>query len=205
MDIIISMRKCWADMIFNGEKPFEFRNFNPLNFSLDDNIFIYESKANGGSGKVVGYFKTDSILDLESGFVERYFLPYFCKYILKDEESAKQFELASKISLTNYTAGVAILFALDKNAVEFMEKNNDWPPFEITNAADRFKTENIISLCDEWLTKIGFFNSCGETNYKKSIRIINPIKFDEPISLDKFQNVEGEKISRAPQSWQYIR
>lgn len=64
MDILLPIQRPYTDLIFKGFKPFEFRTRIPQNLLLGDTIYIYESKAKGGTGKVIGHAKLKGILPI---------------------------------------------------------------------------------------------------------------------------------------------
>lgn len=59
--ILWAIRKPHTDNIISGKKTIEVRKFIPKNLTPETPNFIYETKANGGCGKVIGEFKCDKI------------------------------------------------------------------------------------------------------------------------------------------------
>lgn len=64
MNILLPIQRPYTDQIFQGFKSFEFRTRVPQNLVSGDTIYIYESKAKGGVGKVIGQAKLKEILSI---------------------------------------------------------------------------------------------------------------------------------------------
>ena len=62
MSIIMSIHKKWNDAIFNGTKEYEFRKNIGVNDWKDKTVYIYETKKNKGTGKIVGEFIIEDII-----------------------------------------------------------------------------------------------------------------------------------------------
>lgn len=56
--LLQSIRKEWTDLIVSGKKTVEVRKKGPAIYPLPDmiKVYIYETKARGGTGKVIGYY-----------------------------------------------------------------------------------------------------------------------------------------------------
>ena len=54
--VLLSIKKEWLDKIANGEKTIELRKTMPTAIKFPFAVLCYETKANGGSGKVSGAF-----------------------------------------------------------------------------------------------------------------------------------------------------
>ena len=65
LKVLISIKKKWVDKILSGEKTIEIRKTKPKNGQFPLTVYIYETKAGGGSGKVVAEFICDKIIDVD--------------------------------------------------------------------------------------------------------------------------------------------
>ena len=211
MNILMSIRKPWTDMILNGSKTLEFRNNIGNNFETGSIVYVYESKSNKGLGKVVGEFKIKEIVNISKSKAGAYpFLLYYAENILKDKESVKAIEKIYDIELNNYDDSFKLYYIFNPEALEMIEKTDKSIDF-LSMTKDEYskykekeeKSMKIWKDCDEWLKYIGFYNDYGESNYKNYIEIYNYVKYDKPLELNNFKNQKGEIISRAPQSWCY--
>lgn len=54
--VLLSIKKVWLDKIASGEKTIELRKTMPTTIKFPFAVLCYETKANGGSGKVGGAF-----------------------------------------------------------------------------------------------------------------------------------------------------
>lgn len=59
--VLLSIKKDWLDKIANGEKTIELRKTMPSAIKFPFAVLCYETKANGGSGKVSGVFIVNQI------------------------------------------------------------------------------------------------------------------------------------------------
>lgn len=127
MNIIYPIYKCFNDQIFSGKKPFEFRTKLPKELTTGTKVYIYEPVKNGGSKMVVGEFTVGEIFDCNYFLGCIPFMVYFCRNILKNEDYARKFERAFAIDLPEHKKGTAMNFALDEEAVAYMEKYHTCP------------------------------------------------------------------------------
>ena len=63
--VLLSIKKQWLDKILAGEKTIEVRKTRPWEFEYPFTVLCYETKKEGGSGKIVAAFVCDSIKDLD--------------------------------------------------------------------------------------------------------------------------------------------
>lgn len=59
--VLLSIKKDWLDKIASGEKAIELRKTMPSTLKCPFAVLCYETKANGGSGKVSGAFIVNQI------------------------------------------------------------------------------------------------------------------------------------------------
>lgn len=59
--VLLSIKKDWLDKIASGEKAIELRKTMPSTIKCPFAVLCYETKANGGSGKVSGAFIVNQI------------------------------------------------------------------------------------------------------------------------------------------------
>lgn len=220
MDIIISIYRHWSNMIFDGKKPLEFRTKLPNDISIGDTIYIYETAKHGGARAVVGKCKIKNIINVlrDDGKWPTFgcypFIDYFCEHIKKDEKSAKIYRDVKAEFLykfENYKHGYIIDFAFCEEELEHIRKCGK--PIDLWQIADYDKVQsilkkneishNLIKECDDWLTKIGFYNECLESYYKYAFVLDEIEKFDKPILITDFLDKNNNPISRPPQSWMY--
>lgn len=207
MNLIYPIYKIFADQIFDGKKPFEFRTKLPKEMQVGDKIYIYEPAKKGGCQMIVGEFTVGEIFDCNYFLGCIPFMVYFCRNVLQNEEYAKKFERAFAIDLPEYKRGVPMSFALDDEAVEYMEKYHKYPkhnPYSDKQHKIRWENQMAMEKCDRWLTEIGFYNDFCESYYEKAITIVNPIRYAEPKPLTDFIKKDGTCVSKAPQGFVYV-
>lgn len=59
--VVISIKLEWLSKIMSGEKTLEVRKSMPWEISYPFAVFCYETKANGGAGKIIGAFTCEGI------------------------------------------------------------------------------------------------------------------------------------------------
>ena len=59
--VLLSIKKQWLEKILSGEKTIEVRKTMPWEISYPFVVFCYETKANGGAGKVTAVTSIHSI------------------------------------------------------------------------------------------------------------------------------------------------
>jgi predicted transcriptional regulator len=227
MAIMYPIYMLWNHRIFEGDvlylqngvgqkgkhiryrKDFEFRTRLPKDLKTGDKVYIYEPKKYGGSGKIVGEFTVGDIVSCDYPFGAFPFIVHFCRNVLKNEEYAKKFERAVKTELPGFKKGYILKYALDDESMDHIRKYGTPPDicdylYDKDRCANLDESEKIWKWCDEWLRKIGYYNECGESNYKYAIQILNPVQFSNPKDLSDFTRLDGTVIEKAPQSFVYV-
>lgn len=221
MDILLPLHKEWSDKILSGEKPFEFRNINFKNLNCGDKIFIYETGYNGIK-KVVGEATVKQILDLKSMNSRLACIPfllYFVKNIKEFESEEERNMLINNIQymydndIEGYRKEIMIkhlylreeLIALKKDPntcfITFSNKKEDIEDFEIKRNL-RFKSQLLCEKCDAWLDSIGYFYN--NKDWKYAIQLIDHVKYDIPMDISEFKNVNSIAITTVPQGFCYV-
>jgi len=204
MDILISSYKKLSDMIFDGYKPFEFRHNIPKKLRVGDKVYIYEPAP--GAQKIVGEFTLGGLSDISGNKLG--FLPFFQYYvgtILNDPELYKLAKRCYSIKCP-YNAWIPLKYMFCEDILDYMEKNHDVPKnIDYLGKRDKLeKADKLVSDCDEWLTRIGFYNLSGESDYRYVFEIQNPIRYSIPYSIEKIRAGNGQTLRKAPQSWCYV-
>lgn len=207
MNIIYPIYKCFANQIFEGQKPFEFRRKLPADLKIGDKVYIYEPAKKGGRKMVVGEFTVGGFFksDYRLGCVP--FLEYFCRHIMKNDDYANKFARAFQVDMPDYKAGTPMMFALDVDSIDYIERTGQWPPLNVydTNQYElRRETQKVMEKCDDWLMKIGFYNEYEESTYDYAIIVKNPIRYDIPRQLKDFTKKDSSSVKNAPQSFVYV-
>ena len=212
MDCMFSMKKEYVDLIFNGIKPFDFRNVCP---KLDegDKVYLYETKS-FGCGKVVGYFIVQNISEIPHSKIGTYlYIDTYAKMFC-DEKIQESVNKAKQVEFENYYNSYVLEFLFMDELIEEMIKTHKPPVIDVWKMnKDEMKEYNQIKqkqtdfcqTCDEWLKKIGFYNEYDESTWKYQINIKNVVKFEKPIDVNKFQLRNGKFIKRGPQNFYYIK
>ena len=216
MDILLSIRKPYTNLIFDGTKMLEFRNVIGKWINVGDKIYIYETKSNGGSGSVIGYVEIEDIIKIPKYKAGAYFLlPYFVeKFGTKEEKETVR--KATSFKLSRYDMSVVLGFLFDDEALTYMKKNDAVPDIFLNSDLKRYskesmnsylenrqKANSLVKRCDEWATKIGFYNDFDESNWKYAIKLKNPEKYKDEVEISKFVDKNKKYMKRAPQSWCY--
>lgn len=216
MDILLSIRNPYTDLIFDGTKMLEFRNVIGKDVNIGDKIYIYETKSGNGSGSVIGNVEIEDIIKIPRYKIGTYFLlPYFVdKFGTKEEkETVKK---ATSFKLSKYDMSVVLGYLFDDEALDYMIRNDSVPDIFLNSKLKRYSKENTVSYlenrqkandlverCDEWATRIGFYNDFDESNWKYAIKLKNPEKYKDKVEISKFLDKNKKYIKRAPQSWCY--
>ena len=191
------------------QKNFEFRSKLPKKLELGTKIYVYEPKKFHGCGKVVGEFTVGEIIDCSYPIGAYPFLPYFCKQVLGNKDFADKFKVALKTTMQNYQKGTAVEFALHDDLIKQIQETGGEYPDPYKMSLDDFRkkdlTKQVIGQCDEWVTKMRFYNDMLESNYKYALEIINPIKYNKPKELYEFEKLDGSVVLKGPQSFVYVR
>lgn len=212
MDCMFSIKKEYADLIFNGIKPFDFRNVCPK-LDEEDKVYLYETKSSG-CGKVVGYFIVENISEIPHGKIGTYlYIDTYAKMFC-DEKIQESVNKAKQVEFEDYYNSYVLEFLFMDDLIEEMIKTHKPPVIDVWKMnKDEMKEYNQIKqkqtdfcqACDEWLKKIGFYNEYDESTWKYQINIKNVVKFEKPIDFIKFQLRNGKYLTRGPQNFYYIK
>lgn len=206
MAILLSLHRKWAQMILNGEKPFEFRTRKGKDWKAEDTVYIYETGKNGGSQKVVGKFIIKDIKAIQKCRLGCYsFLEYYCEHVIKDTEALKAVRKAYEKDIPGYNNSVKLTYLYLPEVLDCLSRQEEpaYHSYDKEYQDKKDKAEALINACDSWLSEIGFYNDYDESNYKYYIEIEAPERFKEPQNLSNFKSRENKEIARAPQSWMY--
>lgn len=208
----MSVHKPYTDRVFNGTKMMEFRKRIGKDVHCGDTIYVYETKKNSGSGSVIGSVKIKSILLIPKIKVGTYFLlPYYVEQYGTEEEK-ETVKRAMRIKFDGYNSSLVLSYLFQADALSYIEKNNvppsPWPLYGSSlkeyNEAKR-KEGDLCARCDEWGKKIGFYNQYDESDWKIAILLENPVLFKTPKKIEEFRGRNGNRLTRAPQSWCYLQ
>lgn len=213
MAILMSLYNIWCDKILDGTKPLEFRNNIGKQFKIGETIYLYETSKNKGRKMVVGEVKIKDIKPIPKSRVGCYgLLPYYAQHIVKDEETKSAIMFAYNFELPNYDGIFKMKWMFLPESLKKFKETGKLPDYirmdndEFNDYEKKsFKAQLVMEDCDEWLKSIGYYNELDETNYKNYIELENPIRYSKPIPLENFRNLQGNKITRAPQSWCYVQ
>ena len=212
MNCMFSMKKEYADLIFNEINPFDFRNVCP---KLDegDKVYLYETKSSG-CGKVVGYFIVENICEIPHSKIGTYlYIDTYAKMFC-DEKIQESVNKAKQVEFEDYYNSYVLDFLFMDDLIEEMIKTHKPPIIDYWKMnQDEMKEYNLIKqkqtdfcqTCDEWLKKIGFYNEYDESTWKYQINIKNVVKFEKPIDVNKFQLRNGNYITNGLQNFYYIK
>lgn len=219
MDVMYSLYKLWTDMILSGQKPLEFRTKLPKELKPGTKIYLYETRKHGGAGAVVGECTVSDIIPVlsEEGkwpICGNYpFLEFFCENVLNDAVMAEHIRMCKtefKGKPENYRYGYLTKYMFSPESLDSLRETGH--PIDIMQLTipqrdkilkDFAVAEKLELACDDWLTSIGFYNSCGETNYRFGLVLANPIRYANPKPISDFTNTKGERIEAPPQSYCY--
>jgi predicted transcriptional regulator len=214
LDSLISIHNVWIEKIFNREKFLEFRHSIGKNIEVGDTVYMYETYFNKGRKKVVGEFAISSIdrIDRTKSRIGCYhFLKTYVTNILEDKEILDILERAYKINLKDYYNDLVLDCMFFPEALSYMEKHEEPMPTELIDyssveySESRKKANKLMKDCDDWLRSIGYYNEYDESFYDYAIGIANPIQYSKPIDITQFELTSGKKLTRAPQSWCYVK
>lgn len=65
--VLLSIKRKWARKILSGEKTVEIRKTAPR-LPTPFTVFMYETKADGGKGAIIGSFTCDEVFDVWTGY-----------------------------------------------------------------------------------------------------------------------------------------
>lgn len=212
MAILMSLHNIWCDKILDGSKTLEFRNNIGKQFKIGDTIYLYETSKNKGRQVIVGEVKIKDIQPIPRSKVGCYgLLPYYAQHIVEDKEISDAIMFAYNFDLPNYDGIFKMKWMFLPEALKKFKETGHLPDY-IRMKEDEFeeyqqksfKAQLVMEHCDEWLSSIGYYNECDETNYRNYIEVEDPIRYKTPLKLEDFKNLKGEKITKAPQSWCYV-
>ena len=211
MNCMITMSKEYIDLIFNGKKPFDFKNVSPK-LKEDDKVYLFDSSQK----KVRGYYTVKDISEINHKKIKigtYLFIDTFAK-IFCDEKIQKSVNKAKQVEFENYYNSYVLEFLFMDDLIEEMIKTHKPPVIdywkmnkEEMKAYNQIKQKqtDFLSYCDNWLTQIGFYNEYDESIWKYQINIKNVVKFEKPIDVNKFQLRNGNYITNGPQNFYYIK
>lgn len=191
-NILMPIRKPWADMILSGEKPFEFRNRLGRFWGVGSKIYIYESKAQGGAGMVVGEAVIDGIVPVPANSVGpprpllRAWAEKFRPVLIPLLDELGDYDLPG------FKKGTILRYLGQPDQLRRAMQSGQWVMME-----HDFK--NPVLDCEEWLSYIGLINTSGAYSYRYALRLKDIKKYASPLPLAEFG------LDRAPQSWAYTK
>lgn len=212
MHCMFSMKKEYVDLIFNGTKPFDFKNVNPK-LKEDDKVYLFDSSQK----KVRGYYTVKNISKINHKKIKigtYLFIDTFAKMFC-DKEIQKSVNKAKQVEFENYYNSFVLEFLFMNQLIEEMIKTHKPPVIdywkmnkEEMKEYNRIKQQqtDFLSDCDNWLRQIGFYNHYGdESTWEYKIDIKNVVKFEQPIDVNKFQLLNGTYLKTAPKNFCYIK
>lgn len=213
MNVIYPIKKQYSDLIFNKIKPYEFRNNIPKNLQVGDIVFVYETKTTG-CGKVIGYFEIESIVAIDRSIskVGTYYHMDDYANLFCDEYTQEMIKKAKSIKVDGYYNSIVLSYLFQDEKLDYMLKNKKMPKDNFfTTDSIEYKKYNIAkekemkfcSDCDDWLTKIGYYNDYDESTWKYEIKVKNPTLFDTPIDITKFKLRDETFVKVPPQGFFY--
>lgn len=192
--ILMAMRRPWPQMIFSGQKPFEFRNHLGREWGPGTEVIIYESKTNGGRGMVVGEAAIERIHD----FSERHIGPprplfrYWAEYINQDPEVRRLADKLGDYELPKYADGSVYRYLVDEQALDKVLMTGEW--LNLTKPV----VPHCMEGCERWLEKIGLvYAGRYWYNYALKLKAVREYQTPRPITDYGF--------ARPPQSWVYLK
>ena len=212
MNCMITMQKEYIDLIFNGKKPFDFKNVSPK-LKENDKVYLFDSSQK----KVRGYYTVKDVSEINHKKLKigtYLFIDTFAKMFC-DEKIQKSVNKAKQVEFENYYNSYVLEFLFMDDLIEEMIKTHKPPVQDFWKMnKEEIKEYNLIkqkqtdflSYCDNWLTQIGFYNYLGnESTWKYKIDIKKVVKFEQPIDVNKFQKMNGAYLKTAPKNFCYIK
>ncbi len=210
MNAIFSIDKNYSDLIFTGEKDIEFRKIK-TRLKSGDKVYVYETKKNG-CGKVVGYFIIDRVWEVPKVKIATYNFIYHYASKFSNKETLDMVKKALSIELKEYNNCLVLNYLFDDEALNFMLSNgrpydsNELLLRHISKMTELSKINDIrwkfLDDVDGYLYKMGAYDG-DEFNYNYAYFIKDFYKFDIPVDISFFKNLEGKEILKAPQSFCY--
>lgn len=213
MAILMSLYNIWCDKILDGSKPLEFRNNIGKQFKPGEIIYLYETSKNNGRKKVVGEVKIKDIKEIPKSKCGCYgFLPYFAENIIADKEIKDAIMYAYNFDLPNYDGIFKMKWMFLPKHLEHFKETGEFPNFFLMEEEElddyekkSSAAQSVLEECDNWLDSMGYYNEFYESYYKNYIEVETPIRYTTPLNLEDFVNLKDEKITKAPQSWCYVK
>lgn len=213
MDVLLSMHKEFCDLIFEGKKPLEFRTKQITKLKKGDIVYIYETYRHKGQKKVVGKATVKNTFKIKNSKMGFYsFMGYYVENILKDKELLEKVNYIYNYDLPNYDPAYKFNFLYTPETLDMLKETNSLPNYLALSPeknkelfALEKKSRNLIKDCDNWLKTIGYYNIEEVSFYTFCIELENPIRYKTPLDISSFRNSNGDIISKAPQSWYYVR
>lgn len=215
MDVIVACYKHWTEMIFSGEKPFEFRTRPMKQLKTGDKLFFYEPKKTG-SGKVTGEAVVEKIiLMLFKQSPQQETFRYWAEHIKKDHSLVEAIDRIGRFRMSRYKDGYIYNFMFSKSMIEYIMANDDLPP-AFNSLQHRFAYPEIyhqielarkrIMEYDLWMHKIGFWHEDGTSNYTVAYQLKKPVSYAVTglKEIQGFLDQNGRPLQRPPQSYQYV-
>ena len=201
MNILMSVRKHWIDMIKDGSKKLEFRNRIGKEFKIGNTIYFYES-GKDGKKKITCSAKIKSITKIEHQKCDTVlFVDYYLKNVIKNEFYLKEWEKTKEIDLPGYSSFIKLSNMFCSDYIKLLsEGKRDEYEYDTENLKKKDLSNKISDDIDNWLYNIGYWNSLGETNYNYAIELCDVEEVD--LNLSDF-TCNGKVISRPPQSYLY--
>lgn len=197
-NIIMPIRRPWTDLMFAGGKPFEFRNNPGKHWAPGSVIYVYESKANGGAGKVIGSVTIAEIIRFPKKFIgpPRPLLRYWAENVRCDSELCRLLDILGDYELPGYYQGTVLRYLSSGEEIlrEVMAQGK-WVPLDSSTDAD--SKADPQCQCEDWLTRIGLISPYGKYAYTHAIQLTDIHRYATPQALSEFG------LARAPQSWAY--
>ena len=206
-------------MILSGNKPLEFRTRLPKELDVGSTIYLYETRKHGGAGAVVGECIVKDIISVLSPegkwpICGNYpFLEFYCENILNDTAMAEHIRMCKQEfngKPENYRYGYLTKFMFSPESLESLRTTGETIDLMTLTIPERDKilkdfaiADKLELACDDWLTNIGFYNECGETNYRYGLVLSEPVRYSTPKPLSEFLDASGKPIQNAPQSFCY--
>lgn len=217
MNIILASASVSADMILNGTKPLEFRTKHLKGIRPGETIFFYQIKKRGGCGMVVGHCTlVDTIPVLRPAFGCYNLMDYFLRNIKKNSALADHVQSVMQEYAPylehQYRYGYILKYVFSPENLKHIKEHlcpiDTWKQGNATAMKiinDIRKGEALISSCDEWLGKIGFYNDYGEVCFNYAYVLKNPVRYETPLPISRFTNSAGMHLNMAPQSCCYTQ
>ena len=104
--VLLSIRKCWLDKIATGEKTLELRKSAPKGIQFPFAVLCYESKTDGGCGKVKGILLVGGIRKIGKNA----FLPMYTNNPESDVNRMARDSLVPLDEIRNYLGAGKIVY-----------------------------------------------------------------------------------------------